>query len=77
MNFEKTVRIHLEGFGWMTGRELRKRINAGKWWICQWSSVGFYAGMARLEDEGKVDRFSASLPNGDGSLAFCWKGPAK
>jgi hypothetical protein len=40
--------------GWVTGRELRARLNAGQWWWSRWSAPGFYAMMSRLADVGLV-----------------------
>jgi hypothetical protein len=37
---------------WVRGRDLRNRLNAGKWWWQRWSGPGFYARMATLVDEG-------------------------
>jgi DNA-binding PadR family transcriptional regulator len=41
---------------WQTGRDVRARLNAGRWWWRKWSGPAFYALMARMEDAGLVER---------------------
>lgn len=56
IRYGKHVQEAIGGTDWIEGRELRKRLNAGRWWFLRWSAPAFYALMAELEDTGFVDR---------------------
>lgn len=52
----EAVLSHLDDFIWLPGHVLRSYLNHGKWFWQRWSGPGFYALMARMEDEGLVER---------------------
>lgn len=67
-SYASEVHPHLpKDGGLISGRELRRRINAGRWWWAKWSAVGFYAVMADLENECVVERV---IPLGSGIHYF-------
>jgi len=46
---------------WVSGRELRDRLNAGRWWWRRWSGPAFYAHMDRLVREGWAERMTRTV----------------
>lgn len=40
---------------WVSARDLRARVNEGKWFWQRWSLVGFHSAMSRLKYTGFVE----------------------